>query len=698
MTGRRLVAEVVATPQRGVVRVSRSELAAFGLRPGDTLRATGGRSTHGRVSVGAVADGCARIDAVLASNCGAKPGTSLLFVPTALPAIETATLRIEGTGQAAPDELTEALFDMALTDGDQLGVTLAAGRHLRLEVLSVIPGGAGLLGPDTLVTLQSQPQDEAALDGIGGMESQIRRVQEMIVTPLLRPELFDRLGISAPRGVLFSGPPGSGKTLLARAVAARTKASFFHINGPEIVSKHYGDSEAALRRLFETAEKQAPSIVFIDEIDAIAPRRDDLSGDKQVERRVVAQLLTLMDGLSDRGRIVVMAATNLPDALDPALRRPGRFDREIRFDPPDASQRRDILAVHLARAPLAADLDLTRVAEAAHGYVGADLAALAREAGMAALARAVAAAGSEAAVDVDELTIGQPDLDHGLAVTSPSALRDAAVESAPVRWDDIGGLDATKAELHRAVIWPIQHRDRFRVLGVRPPRGVLLAGPPGSGKTLLARALATESGLNFVPVRSPRLILQHLGEAERAVARLFETARASAPTLLFFDELDALAPRRSASDPVLARVVAQLLVEIDGAAGTDGVVLLAATNRATDIDPALVRPGRFDTVIPLELPDLAARRAILSVHLGNRPLAPGFDLETLALRTDGSSGADLAALVAETARIALVRILDADLAAESGLSMDDAETALVRLRRSDAARASNFISAEGAKR
>ena len=387
--------------------------------------------------------------------------------------------------------------------------------------------------------------------------------------------------------------------------------------------------------------RRAPSIVFIDEIDAIAPRRDALSGEKQVERRVVAQLLTLLDGLADRGRVVVMAATNLPDSLDPALRRPGRFDREIVFKAPSAAERREILAVHLARAPLHDDVSLEYLANATHGYVGADLAALAREAAVAALARSVAAAGGEERVRIDELVITAADLDHGLLVTGPSALRGADASPNPTRWEDVGGASAVREALERAVLWPTQHRAAYRSLGLTPARGVLMVGPPGTGKTLAAAVLATEAQMNFLPVRAPRLLSQYFGEAERAVAELFATARATAPTLLFFDELDALAPRRTGKDPVLDRIVAQLLTEFDGLKDDAGVVVLAATNRASAIDPALTRPGRFDAVVPFPLPDEAGRSEILAIHLRGRRFAADLDLARFARATEGATGADL---------------------------------------------------------
>jgi transitional endoplasmic reticulum ATPase len=517
----------------------------------------------------------------------------------------------------------------------------------------------------------------------------------MIETPLRRPDLYKRLGLHPPRGVLFTGPPGSGKTLLARAVAKKTQARFFHISGPEIVTKHYGDSEAGLRKVFDAATKAAPAIIFIDEIDAIAPRREGLSEDKQVERRIVAQLLTLMDGLTDRGRVVVMAATNLPDALDPALRRPGRFDREIIFRPPTPAQRREILEVHLAQTPLDPDVTLDSIAARCHGYLGADLAALTREAAVAALARATKEAGREEALDPKTLFVTMQDLEFGLHATGPSILRGNATPVPNVSWDDIGGLNEAKEALHRAILWPLQHAALLQKLRLTPARGVLLAGPPGSGKTLLARALAAKGELNFVPVRAPALLSQYFGEAERAIAALFRSARQSAPCLLFFDELDALAPRRSGKDAVLDRVVAQLLVEIDGIRPNEGVVVLAATNRTASIDPALIRPGRFDTLIDLPLPDAAARAEILSIHLKDRPMADGLNIDTIATQTEGASGADLAALADETARQAMQRMILDD-RVDCVITPADISAALLLWRTGRRDRTTDYIASEGA--
>jgi transitional endoplasmic reticulum ATPase len=531
------------------------------------------------------------------------------------------------------------------------------GRKIWAEVVALAPGPVARLAERTAFRLDLPEPEARPYRGVGGLAAQIARVREMVELPIRRPDLFARLGIAPPKGVLFTGPPGSGKTLLARAVAEASEATFFQINGPEIVTKHYGDSEAKLREVFAAAARKAPSVVFIDEIDAIAPKRDQLSGEKQLERRLVAQLLTLMDGLSERGRVVVMAATNLPHALDPALRRPGRFDREIAFGAPDLAARRDILAVHFADAPLADDADLDGLAAVTSGYVGADLAALAREAALAALARAAAETGGADAVDASTLWIAQADIEAARAQVGPSALRETQLELPETRWSDIGGLSEAKAALVEAVIWPMRHPDAFRRLGIAPLSGLLLAGPPGGGKTLLARALAAESGAQFIAARGAQILSRFLGDAERAVAELFTKARHAAPCILFFDELDVLAPARGAADPALERVVGQLLVEIDGVAATRGVFVLGATNRPEAIDAALLRPGRLERVLTLAPPDAAARREILAVHAAAAPLSPEVDLDAVAEAARGWSGAELRGLCHEAARGALRRAL-----------------------------------------
>lgn len=678
---------------RAVVRLSIDQMGQMGLQAGDTIALEGKRRTHARVMP--APRGGVEIETTdeIARNIGIDWGEDADVSPAPLPALRSVVIKATGADIGTPDEVRETLYDVPLTLGDRLEVRLPMGRTAAFEVAALDPETAGLFTEDTALSLGGHPDPAQSYDDVGGLGDVIARVHEMVAVPLLRPELFDRLGVAPPRGVLFFGPPGSGKTLLARSIAARTSAAFFQINGPEIVSKHYGESEAALRNVFAAAAKDAPAIIFIDEIDAIAPRREGLSGEKQVERRVVAQLLTLLDGLSARGKVIVMAATNLPDSLDPALRRPGRLDREISFGPPDAAAREEILRIHLRKAPLAQDVTLSEIAAQSHGYVGADLAALAREASLAALDRAVAEAGSEAAVKAETLFIRQIDLAHGLKVTSPSSLRDTVVEAPEVSFDDIGGMQEAKRLLTEAVLWPQAQAQSYQALGLPSLSGVLMSGPPGSGKTLLARALAKESGMNFIPLRPARIMSQFLGEAERAIAEIFTKARHSAPCLVFLDELDALAPRRAGKDAVLDRIVAQLLTEMDGLARNTDVIVLAATNRADAIDPALTRPGRFDIAIPIGLPDAEAREAILSVHCRARPLAGDVDLHRLAARTAGASGAALAALVTGAARAALGRVMAAP---ESTLEITaaDFDAALALQAQTMTALRDNHISAE----
>jgi transitional endoplasmic reticulum ATPase len=646
---------------RGIVRLDPPDMTALGVRAGDIVAIAGRRRTFGRV-VPNRADvrgrGIVTADAVTLANAGAKAGEPVDL--TGAPARPADLVRlllpasVRGTDTLAR-QLNGALLDRVLARGDRVVVPLAGGRRLEFTVDRTDPEGPVVPLAATRIELVMTGTAARGFDGIGALGPEIMRLRDMIELPIRRPDLFDRLGVDAPRGILLSGPPGTGKTLMARAVAEQCGATFLHVNGPEVISKHYGDSEAELRSIFETAAKRKPSVIFIDEIDAIAPRRDAMSGDRQLERRVVAQLLTLMDGLDDRGRVVVMAATNLPDSIDPALRRPGRFDREIVIAPPDRKGRRDILAVHCRTMPLAADVDLDAIAAMTHGFVGADLAALAREAGMAAIARC-----GGVAADTASLEVTRADFDAALVEVAPSAIRDVQVDLDETGFDRVGGSDELKQRLVEAVVWPLIHVDQFSAAGVRPTKGILLAGPPGTGKTLMARALANEAQVNFLAVSGPELLDRFVGGSEKAVRDVFAKARLLAPTIIFFDEIDAIAPPRG-SDPngVTDRVVAQLLTEMDGIEALRGVFLLAATNRLDRIDPALLRPGRIEETITVGAPSEAVRRDIFVIHTRGMPLDGDVDLAALARATDGFVGAAIEAVAQRAGRTALRRAIHA---------------------------------------
>ncbi|RLI31179.1 AAA family ATPase, partial [Candidatus Bathyarchaeota archaeon] len=513
-------------------------------------------------------------------------------------------------------------------------------------------------------------------EDIGGLHEEIQRIREMVELPLRHPELFQRLGIEPPKGVLLHGPPGCGKTLLARAVANESDAHFIAINGPEIMSKFYGQSEARLREIFAEAEKEAPSIIFIDEIDAIAPKREEVTG--EVERRVVAQLLALMDGLEGRGNVIVIGATNRINALDPALRRPGRFDREIEIGVPDKQGRYEILQIHTRGMPLAKDVDLKKLAEITHGYTGADLAALCREAAMKALRRYLPEINLEEEtipVEVlEKMEVTMEDFMNAYREITPTAVREVYIEVPTVRWDDIGGLEDVKQKLREAVEWPLKNPEAFKRMGIKPPKGILLYGPPGCGKTLLAKAVATESEANFISIRGPEIFSKWVGESERAIREVFRKARMASPSVIFFDEIDAIAPRRGlgyADSGVTERVISQLLTEIDGIAALEDVVIIAATNRPDILDPAILRPGRIDRLIYVPSPDEEARYEIFKIHTRNMPLAEDVDLRHLAKITAGYSGADIEAVCREAAMNALRRDMNA-----ASVTMADFEAAL----------------------
>jgi transitional endoplasmic reticulum ATPase len=542
------------------------------------------------------------------------------------------------------------LDGLPLVAGDRIRAVLFGSRWADFKVESTSPQGPVMINPTTtLVVGQERVEDRPqaiAYEDIGGLRPQLQRIREMIELPLRYPEVFERLGIDPPKGVLLHGPPGSGKTLIARAIAHATEANFFSVSGPEVIHKFYGESEAHLRKIFEEASRKGPSIVFLDEVDAIAPKREQTVGD--VEKRVVAQLLALMDGLNRRQNVIVIAATNIPNALDPALRRPGRFDREISIPIPDRHGRLEILEIHSRGMPLAPDVDLNHLGEITHGYVGADLEALCREAAMICLRRIMPdidfGLASIPYEQIAKLEVTRDDFQAALRDVEPSAIREVFVEVPDVRWQDVGGLETVRQRLQEAIEWPLKYPQFFQQAGIRPPKGILLSGPPGVGKTMLAKAFANESGVNFMSVKGPALMSKYVGESERGVREVFHKARQAAPCIVFFDEIDALLPTRSSGNSdshVSERVLSQFLADFDGIEELKGVLVLGATNRLDILDPAVLRPGRFDEIIELPLPDEADRRQIFQVHLRGKPVTPGVDADKLAARTEGLSGAEI---------------------------------------------------------
>ncbi len=639
----------LSAPAGTVVAISGKKIAAAKVMPAF-------RDVRGKQLV--------QIDGLTRSNAGAVIGEKVTLTVLRPPAAQRVVLAPEGAlvlRSRNPEQIGRALADIPVTAGDRVRVTGFGSRFQEFRVVDTAPRGIVVIRPDTVIRLDApgaQPTTgRISYEDIGGLGSAIQRVREMIELPLRYPEVFERLGIDPPKGVLLHGPPGCGKTLLARAVASETDASFLSVSGPEIFNKHFGESEARLGQVFEQAKREAPSIVFLDEIDSIAPKREHVVG--EVEKRVVAQLLALMDGLEARGQIVVIAATNLPNAIDPALRRPGRFDREIVIGIPDAAGRRTMLEIHTRGMPLAANVAIPHLADVTHGFTGADIASLCREAAMAALRRVLPAIDLDVASFPQEqlldIEVTMDDFVAALREIEPSALREVFVEVPDVRWDDVGGLDDVKQTLREIVEWPIQHGELLRHARVRPPRGVLLQGPPGTGKTLLVKALARQAGSNFISIKGPELLSKYVGESERGIRDVFKKARQAAPCIVFFDEIDAIAPRRGSSGDghVTERVVAQLLAEMDGVEELSGVLVLAATNRVDMLDPALLRPGRFDHVIEIGLPDEAARLAILEIHTRDRPMGRDVDLVALARLTEGLNGADFQKLIDDAAVLAV---------------------------------------------
>ena len=698
---------------RGLAHLPRSLMAALGVGEGDVIEIVGKQSTPAR-AVGPYPEDegieILRIDGLQRANAGvgagdfvevrkveSKPATRVVFAPA------QANLRLQGQPQA----LKRTFFGRPLCQGD---VVATAGhqrvgnmppgiqqfmnapayalQEIRLSVVSASPKGIVHIDENTEVELRpeyeepTQRRADVTYDDIGGMAQTIDQLREMVELPLRYPELFQRLGVDPPKGLLLYGPPGTGKTRLARAVANESDASFFLINGPEIMGSAYGESEGRLREIFEEAAKSAPSIVFIDEIDSIAPKRGSVQG--EAEKRVVAQLLTLMDGLEARANLVVIAATNRPEAIDEALRRPGRFDREIVVGVPDERGRREILGIHTRGMPLGDKVDLVELARTTYGFVGADLAALTREAAIEAVRRIMPKLNLEErtipAEVLDELSVTREDFLEALKRVQPSAMREVMVEAPRVRWDDVGGLDAAQNRLKEGVELPLKDPDAFRRLGIRPAKGFLLYGPPGTGKTLLAKAVAREAEANFIATKSSDLLSKWYGESEQQITRLFQRARQVAPCVIFIDELDSLVPARGGGlgEPqVTERVVNTILAEMDGLEELQSVVVIGATNRPNLIDPALLRPGRFDELVYVGVPNQEGRRRILGIQTQKMPLADDVDLDSIARQTDRFTGADLEDVVRRAGLVALRRSLQS-----TAVTMADFESALTESRAS----------------
>jgi transitional endoplasmic reticulum ATPase len=597
-------------------------------------------------------------DQIEVKKVESKDAKSITFAPTE-------PLRIVG----AEEYLAEYLNGQLMTKGDTIPLSVM-GQRVDLVVISTSPSGPVIVNDSTKITVSEesaravQVSKEGGVpsityEDIGGLGDAVGRVGEMIELPLRHPELFKRLGVEAPKGVLLHGPPGTGKTLLAKAVANETNASFYTIGGPEIMSKYYGESEERLRNVFDQAEKNAPSIIFIDEIDSIAPKREEVTG--EVERRIVAQLLSLMDGMSARGKVVVIGATNRVNAVDPALRRPGRFDREIEIGVPDRNGRLEILQIHTRGMPLAKDVNLERLADISHGFVGADLQSLSKEAGIRALRRVLPEIDlSSQSIPVETLRkiiVTMQDYLDVINEMEPSAMREVFVEVPDVKWDDIGGLLSIKQELQEAVEWPLKYQRVFTYADATPPKGILLYGPPGTGKTLIAKAAANESEANFISIKGPELLSKWVGESEKGVREVFRKARQAAPCIIFFDEVDAIAPRRGGElggdSHVTERLISQLLTELDGLEILTNVIVIAATNRPDIIDPALLRPGRFDRLLYVPPPDMNSRLQIIKIHTKKKPLAENISVEQLARETEGYTGADIASLASAAVMLAL---------------------------------------------
>jgi len=637
---------------------------------GQILELTYNKKTHVKLWPGAPEEygsGIIKIDGMTRQNIGAGIGDKISL--KTVEAVSAVQIVLSPTEKIATDGLQDYMIynylNHVFTTGDSVSLNTQMGGRVQFIVTSTKPSKPVLVTENTVFKLgvMTKAIDSSVpritYDELGGLKNEVQKIREMVELPMRHPELFDKIGVEAPKGVLLHGPPGTGKTLIAKAVAGETNAHFISLSGPEIMGKHYGESEERIREIFTQAEENAPSIIFIDEIDSIAPKRDEVSG--ELEKRIVSQLLTLMDGMESRGKVVVIAATNRPDSIDPALRRPGRFDREIEIGIPDDEGRFDILSIHTRGMPVNEKVDLKQISKTTHGFVGADLEVLSKEAAMRSLRRILPE------IDLDEekispeflqkIQITSDDFREALKEVRPSALREVQVQIPDVSWDDVGGLDELKEELKEAVEWPIKYKDAYDYVNVESPKGILLHGPPGTGKTLIAKALAKMTESNFISIKGPELLSKWVGESEKGVREMFRKARQAAPCIIFLDEVDALVPRRGGGSDshVTENVVSQILTEIDGLEELNNVLIIGATNRLDIVDEALLRPGRFDRIIKVPNPDIDGRKHIFEIHTKNKPLANDVKISEIVRLTDDFSGAEIAAVANRAAITALKR-------------------------------------------
>jgi transitional endoplasmic reticulum ATPase len=655
---------------RGIARIDQRTMQKLGISAGDVIEIVNKRTTSAIAWPAYSEDqnrDIIRIDGFTRKNSGVAINEYVVIRPAKVKTALSITLAPVDMRLNVDEDFTNfvknRLMERTLVEGDTT-LVMMLGHAIPFTVSKTRPHGIIKVTAETRLTILNEPAPEGKglprtnYEDIGGLHTEIQRVREMVELPLRHPELFQRLGIEPPKGVLLHGPPGCGKTLLARAVANESEANFYSINGPEIMSKFYGESEARLREIFQQAQQNAPSIIFVDELDAIAPKREEVTG--EVERRVVAQLLALMDGLSGRGNVIVIGATNRPGALDPALRRPGRFDREIEIGVPDKKGRYEVLQIHTRGMPLAEDVDLTKLSGMTHGYTGADLSALGRETAMKALRRYLPMINLEEErippAVLEKMEVKMDDFLGAYKEVTPTAMREVYIEVTTVHWEDAGGLDDVKQHLIEAVEWPIKTPEIFTKLGIRPPKGILLYGPPGCGKTLLARAVATESEANFISIKGPEVFSKWVGESEKAIREVFRKARMAAPAVVFLDEIDSLTPKRGmgmSDSGVSERVISQLLTEMDGITTLQDIVIVAATNRPDMVDSAVLRPGRFDRLIYVPEPDDKSRLQILKIYTKGMPIANDVDINQIVMATKYYSGADIESLCREAAMHAL---------------------------------------------